>query len=79
MSWFTERFIITTLQSITFEVTQCAQISMHLITLSNDAGLGVPPYYMIAAVPTGVPIINTLGSNPANLIWQVGYPSGKDT
>ncbi|TDL23398.1 hypothetical protein BD410DRAFT_681132, partial [Rickenella mellea] len=42
----------------------------------NASAIGVPPYYMIAYTPNGIPTTSLVGTDPNNLTWQVNQPPG---
>ncbi|GJE96426.1 hypothetical protein PsYK624_126230 [Phanerochaete sordida] len=48
---------------------------------SQDGGsssqAGVPPYYMLALEPSGIPTTSLIGSDPSNLWWQANHQNGR--
>lgn len=42
----------------------------------NASAVGIPPYYLMAFVPGGIPTTSLVGSDPNNLTWTVNQPAG---
>ncbi|KAK7052767.1 hypothetical protein R3P38DRAFT_2763100 [Favolaschia claudopus] len=66
-----------------WEFTGPSSISLSLgacdslpIAVSNAAGHGVPPFYMMALAVGGAPITSYIGTNASNLSWTVEHPVG---
>ncbi|KAF7966244.1 hypothetical protein HWV62_39441 [Athelia sp. TMB] len=60
-------------------VPQCTSLALNAFAIpnaSNQSYVGVPPYYMIAFVPGGVPVATLIGSNASNLTWQAEFDVG---
>ena len=61
------------------ELSECEAYSIIVEPRSNTSNasfVGVPPYYLIAFIPNGVPTTSMIGSDPNNLTWQVNQATG---
>ncbi|KAI0942404.1 hypothetical protein AcW1_003046 [Taiwanofungus camphoratus] len=59
------------------EVQECQNMSIIVESItSNASAIGMPPYYLIAFEPGGVPTTSLVGSDPSHLSWRVNHKSG---
>lgn len=69
--------MLTLYQFIADEFTECQTLTLSIIPLNNATTYtGVPPYYLLAFEPGGIPTTTAVGSNPQNLTWQVAHKRG---
>ncbi|GJE96422.1 hypothetical protein PsYK624_126190 [Phanerochaete sordida] len=56
------------------------QVALEPVDNSNPpaGSFGVPPFYMLAFEPGGVPTTSVLGSDPTQLAWQVNHVRGSE-
>lgn len=67
---FGNNFILTELQ-------ECQTLPIIVQSITNDtSAVGVPPYYVVAFEPGGVPTTQNVGNSSGNLSWLVDHAAG---
>ena len=60
------------------EFEECQSVPLVIIPpASNASAVGVPPYYLLAFEPGGVPTTTMVGSDPKNLTWIANHKQGE--
>lgn len=59
------------------EFEECQSVPLVIIPpASNASAVGVPPYYLLAFEPGGVPTTTMVGRDPKNLTWIANHKQG---
>lgn len=58
-------------------LTECQSYQVDVSTDPSTKLTAVPPFYLTAYVPGGIPTTTFLGSNLDDLQWTVNQPSGR--
>ncbi|KAI0791462.1 hypothetical protein BC629DRAFT_1509716 [Irpex lacteus] len=61
----------------TFSFSECQQLPLLIVPLNTTPTYyGIPPYYLFAFEPGGIPSVSMIGTDPKNLSWQNTHQRG---